>query len=260
MAEPTERTIKKLFALSGNVCAYPGCKLPIIESAGTVTGEICHIKAKSVGGPRFDDGQSEKDRHDFDNLILLCRGHHKVVDADPDRYTVDALNKMKSDHEKTAGRSDMEEDRFSAKILINDFRRASVTNNSGNVAINSPGAVQAKMLTVKTTNKKITVSPPLGTIGSDQQASRYIQYLINRYNKFAAPELSRKTKFNYGAIPRNIENKFGSKWQLLSLEKAEAVFEYLQTRISKTRLAKINMAKGQRSFSSYQKFVAKYDS
>ncbi len=41
MAEPTEKTIKRLFALSGNICAYPGCSLAIVESVGTVTGEIC---------------------------------------------------------------------------------------------------------------------------------------------------------------------------------------------------------------------------
>lgn len=259
MADPTERTIKRLFALSGNICAYPGCELPIIESAGTVTGEICHIKAKSVGGPRFDAGQSEEERHDFYNLILLCRHHHKVIDSEPDLYMVDALIEMKSVHEKTAGRPDKEEDRFYAMILINDLRRVSVTNNSGNVAINSPGAIQAGSLSVRTTNKKISVSPPPGTIGADQQASRYIQYLIKRYNEFAADEPSRKTRFSYGAISRNIDNNFGSRWQLLPLEKAHAVFEYLQARIGRTRRAKINTGRKQRSFSSYEEFAAKHD-
>jgi hypothetical protein len=47
MSAPSEQTIKKLFALSGNICAFPGCQSPIVESAGTVTGEICHICAKS---------------------------------------------------------------------------------------------------------------------------------------------------------------------------------------------------------------------
>ncbi|MGH7794506.1 MAG: hypothetical protein ACREQ2_06375 [Candidatus Binatia bacterium] len=46
MPEPTEKTIKQLFALSGNVCAFPDCKVPIIEPTGTITGEICHIKAR----------------------------------------------------------------------------------------------------------------------------------------------------------------------------------------------------------------------
>ncbi len=53
MAEPAEQTVKRLFALSGNICAYPGCEVPIVERNGVVTGEICHIKARKPGGPRL---------------------------------------------------------------------------------------------------------------------------------------------------------------------------------------------------------------
>jgi hypothetical protein len=146
VAEPTEKTIKRLFALSGNVCAYPGCQLPIVERAGTVTGQICHIKARHPGGPRFDPTQSEEERHAFANLILLCRHHHTVIDGEPEIYTVAALIEMKSIHENVAGRPETPQDGFFAKILLNDLRRISVTNNSGNVAINSPGAIQAQTI------------------------------------------------------------------------------------------------------------------
>ena len=59
LGQPTEATIKRPFALSGNLCAFPRCHFPIIESAGTVTGEICHIRARSAGGPRYDATQSD---------------------------------------------------------------------------------------------------------------------------------------------------------------------------------------------------------
>jgi hypothetical protein len=259
VAEPTEKTIKQLFALSGNICAYPGCQLPIVERAGTVTGEICHIKARHVGGPRFDPAQSEEDRHAFVNLILLCRHHHKVIDSEPELYTVDALAEMKWIHENVFGRPETPQDGFFAKILLNDLRRISVTNNSGNVAINSPGAMQAQTINVKTTTKKISVSAPPGTIGSDQDASRYVQYLIKQYNEFAGSDHTRKTKFSYGAISRNIERNFGAEWRLLPLEKANVVFEYLQGRIAKTRQARINKGKGYRAFSTYIEFIAKHE-
>lgn len=259
MAEPTEKTIKQLFALSGNICAYPKCQLPIVERAGTVTGEICHIRARHAGGPRFDASQSEEDRHAFANLILLCRHHHKVIDSEPELYTVDALTEMKSIHENVAGRPETLQDGFFAKILLNDFRRISITNNSGNVAINSPGAMQAQTINVKTTRKKISVSAPPGTIGADQNAGRYVQHLIKRYNEFAGSDLTRKTSFSYGAISRNIESNFGAEWRLLPLEKANAVFEYLQGRIAKTRQAKINQGKGYRAFSTYEEFLAKHE-
>lgn len=259
MAEPAGKTIKKLFALSGNICAYPGCQLPIIERPDTITGEICHIKARHAGGPRFDPTQSQEDRHAFANLILLCRHHHKVIDSEPERYTVDALAQIKSIHENVAGRNETQQDGFFAKALLNDLRRISVTNKSGNVAINSPGAMQAQTINVRTTTKRISVSAPPGTIGADQDASRYVVHLIKRYNEFAGSDPTRKTNFSYGAISRNIESNFGAEWRLLPLEKANVVFEYLQGRIAKTRQARINKGKGYRAFSTYEEFLAKHE-
>ncbi len=257
MAEPTEKTIKRLFALSGNICAYPGCLLPIVERAGTITGEICHIRARSQGGPRFDSTQTDVVRHGYDNLILLCRHHHKIIDAQPDIYTADALQEMKAVHEGVVGRQEQAVDGFFAKILLNDFHRISVVGNSGNVAINSPGAIQAKTVNVRTTHRTVSVNAPPGTIGADQQASRYLQYLIQRYNEYASANEQRTRKFNYGAISKNIESRFGATWKLLPVEKFDAVCEYLQQRIGKTIIAKLNASKGHRSFSTYAEFLEK---
>jgi len=258
-AEPTEKTIRQLFALSGNLCAFPHCKVPIVELSGSITGEICHIKARHKLGPRFDGTQSDEDRHALSNLVLLCRRHHKIIDSEPDVYMAEALTEMKLLHESAAGRPESEQDRFFAKILLNALRKISVNNNSGNVAINSPGAMQAHTINVKTTKKKIAVNAPPGTIGADQDASRYMQHLIKRYNKFAGSDHTRKTPFNYGAISRNIESHFGSEWRLLPLEKANAVFTYLQARITKTRQARINKGNGYKAFSTYAEFLAKHD-
>ncbi|HRI93905.1 MAG TPA: HNH endonuclease signature motif containing protein [Accumulibacter sp.] len=259
MGEPAEKTIRRLFALSGNRCAFPGCSLPLVESAGTVTGEICHIKARSKDGPRYDGSQTDGERHAFENLILLCRRHHKVVDSEPDLYSAEALQEIKSIHEGVEGRPEQATDGFFAKILLNDLRRVSVVNNSGNVAINSPGAIQAQTVNVKSTRRSVTVNAPPGTIGADQQASRYVQHLIKRYNEFASADKTRRTKFSFGALSSNIESRFGGPWKLLPAERFQAVCEYLQQRIAKTILAKQNHAKGVRSFSSYAEFRHKHD-
>lgn len=259
MAVPSEKTVKKLFALSGNICAFPGCPSPIVESAGTISGQICHIKAKSKGGPRFDAQQSENERHDFANLILLCGQHHKVIDDQPDIYTPDVLSEMKTVHENVAGRQEQKTDGFFAKILLNALNRVEITNNSGNVAVNSPGAIQGQNVTIKTSQKKVSIASPQGTIGADQDQTRYVSYLIKRYNEFADRDNTRKTVFNYGAISKNIESNFGGPWRLLSIELFDKVCLYLQGRIAKTRLAKINASKGYRAFSTYEEFLAKYD-
>jgi len=98
MAGPTLATIKRLFAVSGNRCAFPGCTRPLVTE-GTVTGEVCHIEAQSANGPRYDPRQTDRQRHGFENLILMCPSHHKVIDADPETYTVERLLEIKAQHE-----------------------------------------------------------------------------------------------------------------------------------------------------------------
>lgn len=257
MAGPSEKTIKRLFAMSGNICAFPGCQLPIVESVGTITGEICHIRAQSEGGPRFDKAQTEIERHGFDNLVLLCRRHHKVVDTQPDVYPTEALQEIKAIHETMMERPEQATDHFYARILLSDRQRIEVNNNSGNVVIDSPGAILANSVTVKTIRKTVKVNAPPGTIGANQGPSRYIQYLITRYNEFASTDKTRKTKFSYGAISRNIETTFRAQWRLLSMDNFEALCLYLQRRICKTRIAKSNTSKGYASFSSYEEFTNK---
>jgi len=69
------------------------------EASGSVIGEVCHIKAKSSDGPRYDAEQTDEERHGFGNLVLLCPTHHARVDGDPDRYTVKRLLEIKARHE-----------------------------------------------------------------------------------------------------------------------------------------------------------------
>lgn len=99
---PTPSTVKRLFAVSGNRCAFPRCAQPLVH-AGKVTGRVCHIKAASPQGPRYDPSQAEVERHGFENLLLLCPIHHDVVDADPQAYTVERLVRMKAEHEQRSG-------------------------------------------------------------------------------------------------------------------------------------------------------------
>jgi hypothetical protein len=100
MDRPSNATVKRLFALSHNCCAFPGCDRPLIEPLSQeVVGQICHIKAASEGGPRFDSKQTSEDRHDFANLVLMCRDHHVVIDRDVATYPVSRLVAIKEEHE-----------------------------------------------------------------------------------------------------------------------------------------------------------------
>lgn len=93
------RVLQLLYAHSGNQCAFPGCSSPIFEDNGLLTGECCHIKANSIGGPRYDANQLDEERNGVGNLILLCSRHHTIVDNDGSKYSVDVLQEYKKNHE-----------------------------------------------------------------------------------------------------------------------------------------------------------------
>lgn len=258
MKEPNVTTIKRLFAASGNVCAYPGCNTPIVEESGTITGEICHIKARSENGPRYDKTQTDNDRHSYSNLILLCGRHHRIIDKEPEIYDVESLVEIKKIHEQYRGRKETKEDSLFARFLLNGLKKVIVNNNSGNIMVDSPGSIQATTVNIKSSKQNINVLPPSGSIGANSELRAYIEYLIERYNKFASSDPTRKTKFKYGALGKNIKDKFGKKWQLLGEHESKELIDYLQSRITKTRLAKINKGKGHKSFSTFEEFKKKY--
>ena len=95
---PTPETIRRLFLLSGNQCAFQGCVHPIITEEGTYVGEICHICAAEEEGERFDPVQTNEDRRQFDNLLLMCHDHH-VITNDVAEYSVERMRQLKADHE-----------------------------------------------------------------------------------------------------------------------------------------------------------------
>ena len=100
----SEKTLKTLFALSGNQCAYPECANPIVEPATgysreLVTGQICHIHAVAEKGPRGKPGLAQKELNSPENLILLCPTHHAIVDGQHESYPPEELKRWKRDHE-----------------------------------------------------------------------------------------------------------------------------------------------------------------
>jgi hypothetical protein len=86
------RTQKYVWGLFAGRCAI--CKETLIEDDGdtrTLVGELAHIAGDRPGAARFDPMISDGDRNDPDNLILLCRRHHKIVDDNEDQFTTQKL-------------------------------------------------------------------------------------------------------------------------------------------------------------------------
>src|ERR1700734_4125683 len=114
---PSISTIKRLFALSGNQCAFPKCDA-LLTVRESLVGEICHIRGKKPGSARYASSENLDENHDFDNLILLCPLHHKVIDDDEQAYTVERLKLMKGEHEARAARIPDDEAERVAKSYV----------------------------------------------------------------------------------------------------------------------------------------------
>lgn len=94
----TGKTLKRLFALSGNQCAFPGCKKVLVNSSNAKDSNICHIEAASEGGERYNASMTDSQRADYPNLILFCIQHHDETN-DVNKYTVGILLDIKLKHE-----------------------------------------------------------------------------------------------------------------------------------------------------------------
>ncbi len=117
--EPSVKTARRLYAVSGNLCAFPNCPTPIVDPAsGVIIAEICHIRAYSPGGPRYGDSLPEDQRNEFENLILLCSVHHKIIDSDPGTYSVERLQEMKAAHEEKYKNGAVASDELVRKLLM----------------------------------------------------------------------------------------------------------------------------------------------
>lgn len=98
----TDKTRKIIWGRSGNRCAI--CKLELVVEAivlddDSVVGDECHIISSRPNGPRYDSSYPQEKFDTYENLILLCRVHHKMVDDQQESYTVDILRQMKTNHE-----------------------------------------------------------------------------------------------------------------------------------------------------------------
>ncbi|WP_330182161.1 HNH endonuclease [Nocardia sp. NBC_01503] len=98
------RDRKILWGRSHNLCAI--CRQPLVlEATATdresVVGDEAHIVAQSGGGPRAGLIPAA-DLDKYDNLILLCKVHHKQIDDQPRFFNAEYLRELKAAHERWA--------------------------------------------------------------------------------------------------------------------------------------------------------------
>ena len=100
----SDRDRIQLWSRAGSRCSYSyrgkkcGAKLlTYIDGRLTATGDECYIVGETPNDPRYVDAFPK--RITYYNSILLCREHHRLIDDEPDIYTVKMLHEMKDAHE-----------------------------------------------------------------------------------------------------------------------------------------------------------------
>lgn len=94
-----------IWGRAGNRCAFPECRQELVMDATetddeSIIGQECHIVARKENGPRGVSDLTTEQRDKYNNLILMCSVHHKVIDDQPNEYTVEKLHKIKTIHEQ----------------------------------------------------------------------------------------------------------------------------------------------------------------
>lgn len=97
--QPLAETLRPLYSLSGNQCAFPGCNHPMFNNDGNFVGQICHIEAALPGGERFNPNMTNESRRSFENLMLMCYDHHIETDK-VHMYPVWKMQEIKRQHEE----------------------------------------------------------------------------------------------------------------------------------------------------------------
>lgn len=104
---PSPKTRTIVGVMSHDECAFPDCLEAIVKEKENgeryLAGDLCHIYGKEEGSARYDSSLTAEEVNAEENLLFLCRNHHREVDADPERYTVLKLKEWRAAHERRMG-------------------------------------------------------------------------------------------------------------------------------------------------------------
>lgn len=126
----SDKVRKDLWAKSGNRCAI--CRkefFSCIDKADFNIGEECHIVSSQPKGPRHIENYGDYDS--YENIILLCRNHHKEIDdpANFNLYTVEKLTEIKKEHERWVRQSLANEKVVVLSLIRNGTELVSIIGN-----------------------------------------------------------------------------------------------------------------------------------
>jgi HNH endonuclease len=121
----SDKTRKLLWGKSGNRCTICRREL-VIQTTNmddeSIVGDECHIISGQYSGPRHDPAFPSHLINEAENLLLLCKVHHKQIDDQHETYTVELLRLQKANHEKWVSKKLSDEEPHPAPIRVRRIR------------------------------------------------------------------------------------------------------------------------------------------
>lgn len=213
------RVEKAVFQQFGSQCAF--CDETAVSAL-----EIHHIEP-----------YAEVKVHEIENLILVCANCHGRIEAGEIPKAAVYRRKLQA---ASSGPSPV--------LSSGNSIRLENSDNSG---------IVANQLTIKTGGRKrVSISPPGGTIASHRDSRNYLKYLIDRYHEFKRAELG--PAMRYPVFYKAIKREFGAKWDHVPLERFDELVVFVQTRIDNTVLGRNQRAKGAQRYRSFEEYLGHY--
>ena len=116
------------------------------------------------------------------------------------------------------------------------------------MAVNSPGVVQATNVTIKVTKGSVKLAPHPDSIGGSLPHRNHVQHLIETYNTFASDG---RQNYSHAAIYAIVKKEFKAHWLHVPRDRFADLVAFLQHRIDRTRLGRINHGKGHKNYSTF---------
>jgi hypothetical protein len=64
----------------------------------SLVGEVAHNAGERPNAARYDSSMTDEERDGPENLILLCRKHHKIIDDNEQIYTREKLSILRDEY------------------------------------------------------------------------------------------------------------------------------------------------------------------
>jgi hypothetical protein len=97
--------MKILWSRAAGLCSFPECHEILVrfsktENGSYQIGEMAHLIARSLKGPRGSGSLATRAKNSYENHILLCPTCHAEIDKNPKDYPIEKLNTFKIQHEQ----------------------------------------------------------------------------------------------------------------------------------------------------------------